>query len=243
MGPGAEKSRFQNFCFDGQCKSYALWRKKFSGYLCNDKPDLFSVVDETLKEDADNATKAKYEKDSRKLYYELVLVLDDKKNEKIGDNYENDGRALMQYLEQKFHGSNTPALLSYYHEWTSLKMDADEAIVDDYIARAESALEELKNHLEKHEKTLNNFNKNPDIEEPGAVANLMRTVKRKVPKCYGCGEKGHKKNECMLAGNLYCTTSNKSGHNNKACRAKGKKKDEMNGAVSMIEINDTKCCK
>ena len=104
-------------------------------------------------------------------------------------------------------------------------------------------LEEVKNHLEKHEKMLKHFNENPDVEEPGAVANLMRTVKRTVPKCYGCGEKGHKKNECKLAGNVYCSTCNKSGHNNKACRAKGKKKDEMNGAVSMIEINDTKCCK
>ena len=75
-------------------------------------------------------------------------------------------------------------------------------------------LEEVKNHLEKHEKMLKHFNENPDVEEPGAVA-----------------------------GNVYCTTCNKSGHNNKACRAKGKKKEEMNGAVSMIEINDTKCCK
>ena len=244
MGPGAEKSRFQKLCFDGQRKSCALWRKKFIGYLCNDKPDLFSVMDEALKEDADDVTKAKYEKDNRKLYYDLVLVLDDKTNEIIGNNYENDGRALMQYLEQKFRGSDTPALLSYYHEWTTLKMEANEAIVD-YIARAESAisglkscgtvlsetlkmasvlhglpkayasfitlheqmdklktLEELKTHLEKYEKTLKNVNESPEVEEPGAVASLMRTVKRKVPNCYGCGEKGHKKNECKLAGNL-----------------------------------------
>ena len=118
MGPGAEKSRCQHLCFDGQ-RSYALWQKKFIGYLCNDKPDLFSVVDDTLKEDADNAAKAKCEKSNRKLYYELGLVLDDKTNEIIGDNYENDGLALMQHLEQKFRGSDTTALLSYYHEWTT----------------------------------------------------------------------------------------------------------------------------
>ena len=255
------------------------------GYLCNEKPDLFSVVDEALQGDADEATRAKYAKDNRKLYYELVQVLDDKTNEIIGDNYENDGRALMNYLEQKFRGSDTPALLSYYHEWTTLKMETNEAVVD-YIARAESAisglkscgtvlsetlkmasvlhglprayasfitvheqmdklktLEELKTHLEKHEKTLQNFETSPEIEEPGAVASVIKTVKRKVPKCYGCGEKGHKKNECKLAGNLYCNVCNKSGHNAKACRAKGKKKGEMHGAVSMIEINDTKFCK
>ena len=100
------------------------------GYLCK---DLFSVVDEALKGDADEATRAKYAKDNRKLYYELVQVLDDKTNEIIGDNYENDGRALMNYVEQKFRGSDTPALLSYYHEWTTLKMETNEAVTD-YIA-------------------------------------------------------------------------------------------------------------
>ena len=190
------------------------------GYVCNEKPDLFAVVDEALKSDADEATKAKYAKDNKKFYYELVQVLDDKTNEIIGDNHENDGRSLMKCLEQKFRGSDTPSLLSYYHQWTTLKMEANEAIVD-YIVRAESAisglkvlwnsafreakmasvlhgllkayagfitvheqmdklktLEELTTHLEKHEKTRKIFEKSPEVEEPGAVASVIKTVKR-----------------------------------------------------------------
>ena len=97
--------------------------------------------------------------------------------------------------------------------------------------------------MEKHEKTLQNFETSSEVEEPGAVVSVMNTVRRKVPTCYGCGEKEHKKNECKLAGNFYCNLCNKSGHKAEACRAKERKKNGIHGAVSMIEINDTKFCK
>ena len=64
MGPGAKRSRFQKFCFDGLRQFYTQWRKKYIGHLLYDKPVLLSVVDEALKEDSDEATKVTYEEDN-----------------------------------------------------------------------------------------------------------------------------------------------------------------------------------
>lgn len=77
-----------------------------------------------------------------------------------------------------------------------------------------------------------NVHKSDIKVEPGSSTGNNSTYFS--PSCFRCGEVGHRRNNCSLKDDIQCSSCNKRGHLEKACRSKSKSKVENEVEIKMI---------
>ena len=135
-GYGPPKNRL---LFDGDEDSYELWETKFIAHL--HLRDLAGVIDATDGTEVDQVK-------NKKIYSELVLLLDDVSLSLVMRDAKDDGHKAMSILRAHYLGKSKPRIISLYFELASLKKGHEETVTD-YVLRAEGASAALKSADEK----------------------------------------------------------------------------------------------
>ena len=118
-------------CFSGDEDRYELWEEKFCGYLMTRK------LHEVLTSEHPDTEK------NRRVYAELVQLLDDRSLSLIIRNAKHDGKKKIGILREHYLGKGMPRVLNLYTQLSTLKMTEKE-VVTDYMVRAETAATSLK---------------------------------------------------------------------------------------------------
>ena len=111
-GYGHVKNRL---IFDGDESGYELWETKFIAHL--HLRELGGIIDADGEVDAGK---------NKKVYSELVLLLDDVSLSLVMRDAKDDGRKAMGILRAHYLGKSKPRIISLYFELASLKMGSDE---------------------------------------------------------------------------------------------------------------------
>ena len=120
-----------HLCFSGDEDRYELWEEKFCGYLMTRK------LREVLASEHPNTEK------NRRVYGELVQLLDDRSLSLIIRDAKHDGKKAIGILRDHYLGKGMPRVLNLYTQLSTLKMTEKE-VVTDYMVRAETAVTSLK---------------------------------------------------------------------------------------------------
>ena len=118
-------------CFSGDEDRYELWEEKFCGYLMTRK--LHDVLTCGSPDQEKN----------RRVYGELVQLLDDRSLSLIIRDAKHDGKRAIEILRGHYLGKGMPRVLNLYTQLTTLKMTENENVTD-YMVRAETAATLLK---------------------------------------------------------------------------------------------------
>ena len=118
-------------CFSGDEDRYELWEEKFCGYLTTRK--LHDVLTCGSPDQEKN----------RRVYGELVQLLDDRSLSLIIRDAKHDGKKAIEILRGHYLGKGMPRVLNLYTQLTTLKMTENENVTD-YMVRAETAATLLK---------------------------------------------------------------------------------------------------
>ena len=123
--------------FDGNAESFQVWETRFTNYLYTIDKGLYEAIigdDEEGEHFAEN---------NRRVYAELVQVIDKRSLHLIMHDTANDGRAAFRILKEHYASTEKPRVLSLYEELTTLKMASEEDTTD-YLIRAERAATGLR---------------------------------------------------------------------------------------------------
>ena len=123
--------------FDGNAESFQVWETRFTNYLYTIDRGLYEAIigdDEEGEHFAEN---------NRRVYAELVQVIDKRSLHLIMHDTANDGRAAFRILKEHYASTEKPRVLSLYEELTTLKMASEEDTTD-YLIRAERAATGLR---------------------------------------------------------------------------------------------------
>ena len=132
--------------FNGDENGYELWETKFIAHLY--LKELGNIIDEDPPAASDapgNAAAIQaYEVGNKKVYSELVLLLDDVSLSLIMRDAKDDGKKAVEILRGHYLGKSKPRIISLYSELASLQMLGEESVTD-YVLRAEGSAAALRN--------------------------------------------------------------------------------------------------
>ena len=134
-GPSAN-NQWQNITFDGDERKFELWEVKILGYMKIKKLKDVFVGEETVTAERNELA-----------FSELIQFLDERSISLIMRDARDDGRKAFKILQEHYAGSGKPRIITLSTQLTSLKKKSSETITD-YILRAESAANALRNAKE-----------------------------------------------------------------------------------------------
>ena len=134
-GPSHAGQRWFRFLFDGEEKSYELFREVI-------------LEDSEIHEDDEEAL-AEDEAKNGEAYAELVQCLDNKSLSLVIRDAKRDGRKALNILCEHYAGRDKPHVVSLYCELSSLHKASNETVTD-YIIRAETIFTSLR-RADEHE--------------------------------------------------------------------------------------------
>ena len=108
--------------FDGDENNYKLWEVKFLGYMHLQK--LQVVVRAESEKDAPDEGKL------ANAFAELVQCLDHRSLALVIQEAKDDGRKVLQVLQEHYQGKGKPCIIALYTELTSLEMKEKESTTD-----------------------------------------------------------------------------------------------------------------
>ena len=140
-GYGPSRSRLY---FDGDSDTFPMWETRFINYLYMlDKEIHDAILPRTAATQEIDEVREK----NRRVYAELVQVLDERSLQLIMTDCKNNGRAAFKVLCKHYQSTEKPRVLTLYEDLTTLRMTEDEDITDFFI-RAERATTGLRSASE-----------------------------------------------------------------------------------------------
>ena len=226
---------------DRNAESFQVWETRFANYLYTIDKGLYEGIvgdDEEGEHFAEN---------NRRVYAELVKVIDKRSLHLIMHDTANDGRAAFRILKEHYAITEKPRVLSLYDELTTLKMASDEDTTD-YLIRAERAATGLRLAGETITDTLiiamilkglpeffklfivvhTQLDKYETLSEFKAALNThanteaIRSSEQSTAMISKSQESRRGAPNCQKVGTIQCLSCGKSGHKSKDCHLKSK---------------------